>query len=197
MILIKVSGEIGRIGDRFLNSSSPTSFIPNITQIIGLINSIIGYIRLDSYSFSKVREALKELEKKVIVKKIYVVKVPNVLDLGILRITHDKSRIKENLTTSIGYQYLYNFEYVIEIEFTEKELEERFLENLKNNKTVYTPILGSSECLINVEIIDKIENFEYYCSREDDLSPIENQTYILLNGYEKDYLYAIKMKNEL
>jgi len=197
MVLIKISGEIGRIGDRFLNSSSPTSFIPNITQIIGLINSIIGYIRLDNYSFSKIREALKDLEKKVIVKKIYIIKMPGALDFSILRITHDKNRIKEELTTSIGYQYLYNFEYVIEIEFKDKELEKIFLENLRNNKIVYTPILGSSECLVNVEITDNVESFEYYCSREEDLNLTENQTYILLNGYEKDYLYAIHMKDEL
>ncbi|HIP66690.1 MAG TPA: hypothetical protein EYH09_01010, partial [Candidatus Nanopusillus sp.] len=140
MVLIRIRGELGRIGDRVLNSSYPTSFIPNITQIIGIINAIIGK-KVNNYSFSEIRKLLKELEEKVKVRAIYIKKMPKVIDFNILRINHDATKNKNQLTTTIEYQYLYNFEYIIDLEFLDKELENIFVTNLQTRNIKFTPVL--------------------------------------------------------
>lgn len=192
MVLIRIYGEFGRIGDRILNSSYPTSFIPNISQIVGIINSILGK-KAKYYSFSGTRKLLEDIEKDIKINSIYIVKMPKILDFNILRINHDKSKAKKQLTTTIEYQYLYDFEYIIDIEFSDRNLEEIFISNLKDRRIRFTPVLGSSECLIDVGLVDKVDNYLYAIKPLE--KPIEKEI-IMLYGYKKNYIFYIE-KNEL
>jgi len=197
MVLIRIRGELGRIGDRVLNSSYPTSFIPNITQIIGIINAIIGK-KVNNYSFSEIRKLLKELEEKVKVRAIYIKKMPKVIDFNILRINHDATKNKNQLTTTIEYQYLYNFEYIIDLEFLDKELENIFVTNLQTRNIKFTPVLGSSECLVDVMLVESIGNFEYYINNKDYINDdvLSKGEIVVLYGYKREYTFLI-YKNEL
>jgi len=184
MLLIEIIGELGKVGDKVINSSPPTNIFPQITQIVGLLNTVIGSKTIP-FSFSKNKEKLKEIEKKIEVRKIYIVRVPKIIDFSIQRINWDVSK---GLTTNVTYQYILNFHYIFEIEFFDKKMEKILKEKLKSREIKFTPVLGSSECLVDIYLTEGA-NGEVVLEKTEHIK--EEDNIVILQGYLKNYIYRI------
>jgi CRISPR-associated protein Cas5 subtype I-B len=156
-MIIKIEAETFHTRDPLTVTSPNSTIIPNLTALYGLLASILG---IGANNVEKNRELLRDLASKLIIKKIYLEKLPYKFNFGINRIQGDLRKYRKgNIRTTINYQILKDLTLYLEVEGNEEIIKE--LERLiKERKAKFTPYLGTSEHLLkNIKVVEK-EEFE-------------------------------------
>jgi len=145
---------------RKINTTIPKQtyrVVPRMT-VAGLISAVIGLPRDSYYNY------FTEENSKISITLQREPKVHNIasLDVSTEKGELEKSDELENFvkheTTYDSrqrrlYEYIKNPKYRIDAVLPD-DIEEPFLQNIRENKSFYTPYLGSSECLSQIELID-------------------------------------------
>jgi len=143
IVIIDIWGEFAHFRKGYTSTSPLTYPFPTRTSLAGLISSIIG-LKRDSY-YELFNKENSSLALQIInpIRKIRITQ--NLIDTKTGFYLWDN----KGLRTQIQFEYLKNPYYRLYIWLKDKDIFNNLIELLKEHKSIYTPYLGISECLLN------------------------------------------------
>jgi len=193
IIVFEVSGEYAHFRKHYTTSSPLTFSFPPRTTICGLIAAIIGLDK-DNYldHFSKEEANIALCIKKPITKIRFA---ENLIDT---KTAYMMSKIVNR--TQIRFEFIKEPLYRIYLSHKDEIIYSKILEMLQNKKCVYTPCLGLSEHIANVEFIGEMEQKQLTAkdfTHINSVVPFSENKQIKIN-YEIDKEYFTEtMPNEM
>jgi len=178
ILIFDISSEYGHFR-KFNTTTSPLTYsIPTRSAITGLIGAILGIER--EIGANKFRDGVTPLAELLSrknasiaiqllkpVKKVNVgfnlVSTKNFRDYFNINDKDNKGSIKDAYRrTQIEFELLKNPSFRIFITWENQDLFQKLIENVKNNKTHFTPYLGLSQFTAQLEFVDvcQIESSE-------------------------------------
>ncbi len=147
LIVFDVWGRYAHFKKIYVTTSALTYAVPFKTSIYGLVGAIIG---LDNQR----NEYLKSFDETSCRISIQVVKPVKIQRLNI-NLSEKPGPIKGNRKPTM-MEYLVNPHYRIYFWHSDERLKNELLKHLREQTTVYTPVLGLAHCLANFKLIGEL-----------------------------------------
>ena len=148
VIVFDIWGRYAHFKKIYVTTSALTYAVPFKTSIYGLVGAILG---LDNNA-NKYLSSFNETNCKIAIQIINPIKVQRFN----INLSDKPGPIKGNRKPTM-MEYLVNPCYRIFFWHSDESLRNNLLNNLKEQKTVYTPVLGLAHCLANFKFIGEFE----------------------------------------
>jgi CRISPR-associated protein Cas5h len=161
IIAIDVWGDYACYRRGYTTTSPLTYPIPPRTSLAGLISALLGKERDSYWHLFQPTDALFGVQLLSPIRKIRITQ--NLIDT--------KSGLNLQKTkgqrTQIPFEYLKDPRYRIYFWISDSEELEKLRELVSNHKSVYTPYLGLSECVANLEFVGEFTEIHEKASGDD------------------------------
>ena len=163
VVIFDVWGDYGYFRKGYTTTSTLSYPFPSRTTLAGIVSGILGYDRDSYYDIFGPSNSAFALQLLNPIKKVRM--NLNLVDTKTGFILSDN----KGQRTQLPAEFLKDVKYRIYLWLEDESIMNDLLNFLSNHKSVYTPYLGISECLANVELVndDFIKPRENYANGND------------------------------